>query len=129
MPWFPSWLGANWALALAVLLVVVGLGFLAFFLKNWKAVAAALAIAAVAFAFMWTDRNAYQRRVNEEKAAHIERLEANAKLSNDIADDYKARVERDAAEIEELRKLVEQTPPNTNIGLNKGAAERVGVIQ
>lgn len=129
MIWALSYISANWALIVSVVLVIVGLGFLAFFLKNWKAAAAALAIAALAFAFQWTDRNAYQRRVNEESVAAFERLKSNLELANQIADDHMKRAEVDAAKIEELERLAASTPANSNACFDIDTTRRVRALR
>lgn len=125
MMWASSYLGAHWALILAVVAAVIALGFAAFFLKNWKLVVAIAAVLGVAFAFQEIDKNAYQRRVAEENAKRIADLEANVKLSNDIADDHMKRAEADAIEIEHLKELAAQTPPNPSACFDVDTARRL----
>lgn len=129
MWWIFSFLGANWAMAIAVVLAVVVLGAIAFFLKNWKAALAAICLIGASFVFQQIDRNAYQRRVNEEARERVKLLAARAKLAEEIADLNMARAERDAKTIEDLERKASETPADDGVCLDAAAAGRVRDIK
>lgn len=122
-------LGTNWGMIIVAVLAIVVCGLIAWFTRNWKAVVVAVAILAV----IYGAQHMFVSGVNAEVARQVARkykdLQDKLKLANEIADDHLARSERDAAEIEALKALAGTTPPNSDIGLTKEAADRVRAIQ
>lgn len=127
--WLLSYVGANWALILVVVLAVVALGAVAWFAKNWKVAVAAIAVLAAGFAYQQIDKNAYQRRVSEEAAARVKTLEARLDAVNKINQADAERAINDAAEIGRLREMAKATPANGGPCLDIDAAGRVSGIK
>jgi cell division protein FtsX len=127
--WALSYLWANFALILVVTLAVVGLGFLAFFLKNWKAALAAVVVLGLGFAYMQIDKNAYQRRVSEEAAERVDALKKQIKNMNEAAEADALRAIEDANKIAELETKANETPANSGACLDIDGARRVRNIK
>lgn len=133
MLWLLSYVGANWALILVVVLAVAGLGAVAFFAKNWKVAVAALAVLAAGFAYQQIDKNAYQRRVAEEAADKVRALEERLNVLNAANEQDAMRATADAARISELEDKTNAMPPPASPGraggLDRAAARRVSAIR
>jgi len=127
--WLWSYVSANLALILVVILVVVALGALAWFVRNWKVAVAALAVLAMAFAYQQIDRNAYQRRVAEEAALKVGLMQKRLEALNSLTEAYNARYEADQAELDKLKRLASETPNDNRPCLGIDAARRVRDIR
>jgi len=127
--WLWSYVTANFALILVVVLAVVALGALAWFAKNWKLALAALVVLALAFAYQQIDRNAYQRRVSEEAATKVAIIQKRLEALNSLAEAYTARYEADQAELTKLKRIASETPINRSPCLDLNAARRVRDIR
>ena len=126
--WALSYLGANFALVLVVVLAVVALGAVAWFAKNWKVAVAAACVLAAGLAYQQVDKTAYQRRVAEEAAEQTKVLQArlDALQAVNVADAERALAAN--ARIAEPEALAAQTPANDAPCLPEDAAKRVGDI-
>ena len=124
-----SYLGAHWALIIAVALVVIVLGALAWFLKNWKLAIAAFTVLAVGFAYQAVDMQGYKRRVTEDAARQVKVLQERLDTLNAINRAYSSRYADDQKKLSELEKQASETPPNSSPGLPADAARRVRNIR
>lgn len=129
MLWVLSYIQSNWMLIIVAVLLIAILGVIAFFLKNWKLAVAAAAVLALGLAYQQIDKNAYQRRIAEEKQAELDHLKKQRDTANEIADADMERATKDAARIEELEQRVSQTPANSGPCLDIDAARRVRSIR
>jgi predicted negative regulator of RcsB-dependent stress response len=129
MTWLLSYVWANFALIAVVTLAVVGLGLLAFFLKNWKAALIAVVILGAGFGYMWIDKNAYQRRVSEEAAEKVSALENHIQKLNVASEADSKRAAEDAIKIAELEAKANETPANNGACLDIDSARRVRDIK
>lgn len=129
MTWVLSYLGANFALVIVVVLAVLALGTVAWFAKNWKVGAAAVAILVAGLAYQQIDHNAYKRAQAEQKARELRILQdrIGALLTISAADAQRAKVAE--ATIEALRSQARDTPANSAACLPQDAAKRVGGIR
>jgi membrane protein implicated in regulation of membrane protease activity len=126
---FLSYVGAHWALIVSITLLVIGLGVLAFFLKNWKIAAAAILIVAVAMAFQAYGISEYTRRVNEEAVAQVETLKGRMFTLSKINDEAGKRAVADQDKISKLESDASATPANPTVCLDAAAASRVRRIK
>jgi apolipoprotein N-acyltransferase len=127
--WALSYLGSTWVLILVIALVVMALGALAWFSRNWKLIAAAVFILAAGFAYMHVDKQAYARRLAEESAAQVRTLQGHIKTLNDAADADAKLARADADRISKLESQVNETPPNAQRCLDRAGAGRVRNIK
>jgi hypothetical protein len=127
--WLLSYLGANFALVLVVVLAVVALAAVAWFAKNWKVAVAAVAVLACGLAYQQADRSAYQRRVAEEVAEKTKILQTRLNTLQTINAADAARSLADAERIANLELQAMQTPANDAPCLPEDAAKRVGDVQ
>ena len=127
--WLLSYLGANFALVLVVVLAVVALGAVAWFAKNWKVAVAAVVVAMAGLYAQQFDKNGYDRRVAEEVAEQTKVLQSrlNTLQAVNAADVERALAAN--ARIAEQEALAAQTPANANQCLPEDAAKRVGDIR
>jgi len=123
--WALSYIGANWALILVVVLAVAALGAIAWFAKNWKIAVAALIVLGLAFTYQQIDKSAYQRRVNEEKAKEVKLLKERIATLSKVNEEHAERAINDATEIGRLEADASVTPANDSPCLDRDAAERV----
>ncbi|MGB3042432.1 MAG: hypothetical protein WBB98_04530 [Xanthobacteraceae bacterium] len=126
--WLLSYLGANFALVLVVVLAVVALGAVAWFAKNWKVAVAALVVAAAGLYAQQFDKNGYDRRVAEEVAEKTKVLQGRLDTLRDVNQADAERALAANARIAELEALAAQTPENDAPCLPEDAAKRVGDI-
>jgi Flp pilus assembly protein TadB len=124
-----SYLGAHWALIIAVALVVIVLGALAWFLKNWKLAVAAFAVLAVGFAYQAVDMQGYKRRVAEDAARQVKVLQDRLDTLNAVNRAYSSRYADDQKKFSELEKKASETPPNSSVCLDRAGARRVQSIR
>jgi CBS-domain-containing membrane protein len=127
--WVLSYIGANWALILVVVLAVVALGAVAWLAKNWKVAVAAIIVLAVAFAYQQIDKNAYQRRVSLEVAEKVAALQRRLDAVNQINQKNAERALDDAAEIARLQAEAGNTPANASACFDSDTAGRVSRIR
>lgn len=126
--WLLSYLGANFALVLVVVLAVVALGIAAWVFKNWKIALVAIAVAAAGLYAQQFDKNGYDRRVAEEVAEQTKVLQARLDTLRDVNAADAERALAANARIAELEALAGQTPANDTACLPEDAAKRVGDI-
>lgn len=129
MPWALSYIGSTWVLIAVVIIAIAALGALAWFARNWKFALGAVVILGAAFAYMHVDKQAYGRRVAEENAARVDRLEKQIVTMNKAAAEHSRRTVEDAARIADLESKVNDTPPNAQRCLDRGGARRVRDIR
>jgi uncharacterized membrane protein len=129
MDWMLSYIGSTFGLIIVTGVAVVGLGAVAWFSKNWKVALAALGVLALGFLYMQVDKSAYQRRVNEEKAAEIATLKHRIGALQLATKADADRAGKDQARIKELERLASETPPNTGACLDRDAARRVRAVR
>lgn len=129
MSWGLSYLGANFSLVVVVMLLVAGLGAIAFFAKNWKAAVAAGAVLAAGFAYQHVDKIGYQRRIAEEAQQQVEALERRLDVLNAANEADALRARADADRISELEGKVHETPANDRVALDRAAVGRVSAIR
>jgi apolipoprotein N-acyltransferase len=127
--WALSYLGSTWVLILVIALVIAALGALAWFSHNWKLIAAAVLILAVGFAYMHVDKQAYARRVAEESAAQVTKLQGRIKTLNEASEADAKRAAENADRISKLESQVNDTPPNAQRCLDRAGAGRVRNIK
>lgn len=127
--WALSYIGSNFALILVVVLAIVALGAVAWFARNWKVAVAALLVLGAGLAYQHVDKTAYQRRVNEEAVATVKRLQGRLDtLQKQSAADAE-RAKADAAYIESLEILADETPKNDTPAIDKDTANRIGAVK
>lgn len=126
--WVLSYLGANFALVLVVVLAVVALGAVAWFAKNWRVAVAAVGVLAAGLAYQQIDKTAYQRRVSEEAAAKVAVLQGRLDTLRDVNQADAERALAANARIAELEARAGSTPANDTACLPEDAAKRVGDI-
>lgn len=129
MPWVLSYIGANFALILVVVLLVVALGAIAWFAKNWKVAIAAILLVCAGLGYQQIDKNAYQRRVSEEAAAQVKVLQGRLDTLTAVSQADAERALAASAVITELERTASLTPPNDGPCLDANAASRVGDIK
>lgn len=127
--WALSYLGSTWGLILVVALCVIALGALAWLSANWKLAVGAALILAAGFAYMQVDKQAYGRRIAEESAARVERLEKQISTMNQAAAEHARQTVEDATRIADLESKVNDTPPNAQRCLDRAGARRVRDIR
>lgn len=127
--WVLSYLGANFALVLVVVLAVVALGAVAWFARNWKVAVAAVVVAAAGLYAQQFDKNGYNRRVAEEVAEQTRVLQGRLDTLQAVNTADAERALAANARIAELEALAAQTPANNNQCLPEDAAKRVGDIR
>lgn len=127
--WFLSYLGANFALIIVVVLLVIALGAIAWFAKNWKVAVAAILLVCAGLGYQQIDKNAYQRRVSEEAAERVAVLQSRLDTLNKVAVADAQRALDDADEIDRLRALASTTPPNDKPCLDIEAVKRIRSIK
>lgn len=124
-----SYIGAHWALMIATGLVVVVLLALTWFLKNVKFAIAAFGVLALGFAYQAIDMQGYQRRVFEQAHKEAETLQNRLDTLNAIAFAYKERYVTDQKQLNKLKELVSETPPNSAPCLDVDTVRRVFSIR
>lgn len=124
-----SYIGAHWALIIAVALAVIALGAASWFLKNWKLAVAAFAVLAAGFVYQAVDMQGYKRRVAEEAAIQVKLLQSRLDTVNAINQAYNARYSEDQKKLSELEKQARETPTNHSPCLDRDAARRVRSIR
>lgn len=129
MNWLLSYIGSNFALIAIVVLLVVALGAVAWFSRNWKVAVAAAAVLAIGLAYQQVDKNAYQRRIAEEAAARIAVMQGRLDTSNKANQVYAKQAAKDAVEMERLRAAAGNTPANATVALPADAARRIGAVR
>lgn len=129
MNWLLSYIGSNFALIGIVVLLVVALGAVAWFSRNWKVAVAAAAVLAIGLAYQQVDKSAYQRRIAEEAAARIAVMQGRLDTLNKTNQADAKQAAKDAAEIEQLRAVANSTPANETTALPEDAAKRIGAIR
>lgn len=129
MIWVLSYIGANFALIIVVVLAVLALAAVAWFAKNWKVALAAVAVLVAGLAYQQVDKTAYQRRVAEEAAQQVELLQGRLDAIAKANEAYAKRAENDAAAMDALREQASQTPANDAACLPEDSAKRVGDIK
>lgn len=127
--WFLSYLGANFALIIVVVLLVIALGAIAWFAKNWKVAVAAILLVCAGLGYQQIDKNAYQRRVSEEAAERVAVLQGRLDTLQAVSQADAERALKASAIITELERTASMTPPNAGPCLDEGAAGRVGDIK
>lgn len=127
--WFLSYLGANFALILVVVLLVLALGAIAWFAKNWKVAVAAILLVCAGLGYQQIDKSAYQRRVSEEAAERVAVLQGRLDTLQAVSQADAERALKASAVITELERTASLTPPNAGPCLDEGAAGRVGGIK
>lgn len=127
--WALSYLGANFALVLVVVIAVVALGAVAWVAKNWKVAVAAVAVLGAGLAYQQIDKTAYQRRVAEEAAQQVKVLQGRLDTLQAVNRADAERALAANARIVELETKAAQTPANDGACLPEDAAKRVGDIQ
>jgi len=127
--WALSYLGANFALIIVVVLAVAGCALVWWLTKNLWAAVAALTILAVGFAVQQVDKAAYQRRVSEEAAAKVQVLQGRLDTISKVTAAYAKRAATDADAIATLRDQASNTPANNSPGLPEDSAKRVGDVR
>lgn len=127
--WLLSYVGANFALILVVVLAVVALGAVAWFARNWKVAVAAVVVLAAGLAYQQIDKSAYQRAVNEQKAREIAIIQGRLDTLSKVAAAYAERAASDEATIEALRVQASATPANDAACLPDDAAKRIGDVK
>jgi apolipoprotein N-acyltransferase len=129
MQWALSYIGTNVALIVVVALLVIALGAVAWFAKNWKVAVAAVLILAAGLAYQQIDKNAYERRVSEEAAEKVKTLQARIDTMNQINQANAERAIEDATKIAEMERIASETPANAGACLDRDAAGRVRSIK
>lgn len=127
--WALSYIGANFALILVVVLAVVALGAIAWFAKNWKVAVAAALVLLAGLAYQHIDKTAYQRAIAEQKAREVAVLQARIDALDEANRNNAKRALEDAQRIKTLQEQAKQTPANTADCLDENAAGRVGGIR
>lgn len=129
MPWILSYLGANFALIAVVVLLVIALGAIAWFAKNWKVAVAAILLVCAGLGYQQIDKNAYQRRVSEEAAAQVQVLQGRLDtLAAVTAEDAKS-AKADSEYIKALETVIGDTPPNATVCLDAETSKRIGDVK
>jgi hypothetical protein len=105
------------------------LTILSWLLKNWKLVAGALAVIAVAVFLHMVEKRGYEKRVTEEAAAKVLILESRIKTLSAVTEAYNTRYADDQKTISELESNASETPPNSTECLDADAARRVRAIR
>jgi apolipoprotein N-acyltransferase len=129
MMWALSYLGANFALIIVVVLAVAGCALVWWLTKNLWAVVAALTVLAVGFAVQQIDHNAFNRAQAEQKAVELKVLQGRIDTLSKVAADDAKRAATDAADIATLREQASNTPANSSPGLPLDSAKRVGDVR
>jgi apolipoprotein N-acyltransferase len=129
MMWALSYLGANFALVIVVVLAVLALGAVAWFAKNWKVAVVAVIIAAAGFGAQQFDKNGYDRRVAEDVAQQTKVLQGRLDALAKVAAAYAERAANDADAIAALREQASHTPANNSLALPEDSAKRVGDVR
>jgi cadmium resistance protein CadD (predicted permease) len=129
MLWLGSYLGANGLLVIVVILAIAALGGVAFLAKSWKLAVIAVIVLGAGLAYQWIDRQAYQRRVDEEARARVTALEQRIATMNWAAEEDAKRASADADRIAALEGLVNDTPANADRCLDRDAAGRVRAVR
>lgn len=127
--WIWSYITGNFGLIAVVAALVIALGAVAWFARNWKVAVAALVVLGGGFAYMQIDKNAYQRRVAEEHAAQVKQLHDQIAKRDAAAEADAKRAQQDADEIAKLKELANATPANNSACLDRAAADRVRSIR
>lgn len=124
-----AFLIGNWQAIVALTLCLVVLGALAWFLKNWKIAAAAVALLVVYFAgqALWTA--GYKARVAEDVAKQTKILTERIETMNKVAEEEAKRAIEDANKIAELEAKANETPANSGACLDSDSAGRVRDIK
>ncbi len=124
-----SFLSNNWLAVVAIVLVVVVLGAVAWLLKNWKVAAAAVAVLAVYFGgqALWTA--GYNAKVAEVVAAQTKQLQDQLDRMNRASEADAKRAQEDADKIAQLESKANETPANTGACLDIDSARRVRDIR
>lgn len=123
-----SFLASNWAPVVAVALLAAGLGVAALVLKNLKFILGAAGVLALGFAFQAADMAGYKRRVAEDYREQVKLLQSHIDVMNQVQDIYSETFKSDQIEIQKLKELVRDTPPNTSVCLPIDAARRVRAV-
>lgn len=129
MIWALSYIGANFALIVVVVLAVLALAAVAWFAKNWKVAVAAGLVLMAGLAYQQIDKTAYQRRVAEEAAQRVQVLQGRLDAVAAAGEADAKRAADNAAALEDLRQKASQTPANAAACLPEDAAKRVGDIR
>jgi energy-coupling factor transporter transmembrane protein EcfT len=124
-----SFLSNNWLAVGAIVLVVVALVAVAWFLKNWKVAAAAVAVLAIYFGgqALWTV--GYNAKVAEVVAAQTKQLQDQLDRMNRASEADAKRAQEDADKIAQLESKANETPANTGACLDIDGARRVRDIR
>lgn len=124
-----SFLWTYWYVLLPVLPVVAGLLALAYFTRDWRALvlAAGVVLAVVYSGHLF--KQGFDVREKQLRAEYDRILAERDATITALSEADKTRADADAAEIERLRKLADDTPENKNPGLPREVGQRIGKIK
>lgn len=120
---------SHWVLVLVAVLSVVGLGVAAWVFKNWKMALAAIVVAIFGFMYQGAVMHGINLQIANQAAEKIEILEDRIDVMNKAAALHSARAVEDAAKIEELENLANETPANNGACLDIDSARRLRNIK
>ena len=123
------YLMSHWVLVLVAVLSVVGLGVAAWVFKNWKMALAAIVVAIFGFMYQGAVMHGINLQIANQAAEKIEILEDRIEVMNKAAALHSARAVEDAAKIEELENLANETPANNGACLDIDGARRLRNIK
>lgn len=129
MTWFLSYVGANFALVLVVVLAVLALAAVAWFAKNWKVAVAAIVMAIGGLLYQQHDKNVWERAQAEQNARELRILQDRIGVLLTISAADAQRAKAAEATIDALRSQARDTPANNSACLPETAARRVGDIK
>lgn len=120
---------SHWVLVLVTVLSVAGLGVAAWVFKNWKMALAAIAVAVFGFMYQGAVMHGINLQIAKQAAEKIEILEGRIDVMNKAAELHAARAMVDAAKIEELENIANETPANNGACLDIDSARRLRNIK
>ncbi len=137
--WLASYAGANWSLAIVILLLVGGLALIAFLTRNLWAVVVALGLMAAGFAYVQIDKAAYDRAAAEQLAEKLKAKDEQIRQRDALIEAARQRINvlnaaneldamqalTDADEISKLKAQINETPADATIALKRAATGRL----
>lgn len=123
------YLGSHWILVIAAVATVVGLGALAWFLKNWRLALAAIIVAIAGFMYQGAVMHGIQLQLAKDAARNIEILQGREDALKQLVIKDAAQAVADSAKISELERTASETPKNEGACLPADAAGRIGRVR
>ncbi len=119
----------DWQWLLPFIVTAVGLGAVAWFLRSWRAALGVIVMVGLCIAGGVIFKRGYDARAAEDLAKQKRVYEERIAALEEARKEDEAHAATDDAVIAELRKKIEDTPPNATVCLDEDAVRRIGEVK